>query len=224
MMELSFSDTPVERPYTGRYVGIEGPDTAGKTTQLALATAYAEQEGIPTLFIREPGGTDFGNEMRNLILHDTRHSFGPETEYALFLADRSHLISTKILPALQDGMTVITDRRIESSLAYQAASGAFPAEKIWEIGRLLHPAWYMQPDALAILSLKKDIWRQRMAQKLENTGHDKIESRVQDSEKVFDAYTELNSVLPYATSVNANQAPEAVFNDLRPILFGPEHR
>jgi dTMP kinase len=212
-----------ERNGRGRYVRIEGPDGAGKSTQIEYAKKYAEKHGIKFLHVREPGGSELGNELRDIILHKSEYDLSPATEYALFTADRSHLAQTVILPALNDGYIVIGDRGIESSYAYQAAGGGLDRNAIFTTGELLLPSWYMQPDALAILSLPKEVRQRRMDAKKTSQGLDKIESRRADFfDKVHDGYLELES-LPYATVVNAELSEEALFDTVRPIIFGKEH-
>ena len=207
----------------GRLARVEGPDGAGKTLQIEFARDYAEKNNIPTLFVREPGGTKFGVEIRNLLLHNKQYDFDPVTEYALLTADRSHLIRTEILPHLEMGWTVIGDRGIESGIPYQGAAGGMTKEQILDVGNLLLPQRYMWPDGLALLSLSKEVRRARMLAKSESIGLDKIEQRnMKYSDDVHDGYISLAS-LPYATVVDAEQSPEEVFNVLRPILFGPEH-
>ncbi|MGH7217974.1 MAG: dTMP kinase [Candidatus Microsaccharimonas sp.] len=212
-----------KRTGAGRYVRIEGPDGAGKSTQIELAKAYAEQNNIKFLHVREPGGSELGNELRDIILHKKQYDLSPSTEYALFTADRSHLAETVILPALNEGYVVVGDRGIESSYAYQAAAGGLDRKAIFTTGELLLPEWYMQPDALAILSLSKEERQRRMDAKKISLGLDKIESRQADFfNKVHDGYIELKD-LPYAVVVDAELSEEALFDTVRPIIFGKEH-
>ncbi len=209
----------IERPYTGRYIRIEGIDGSGKTTQLDMAKQYAAENDLKTLFIREPGGTEFGQEMRNYILHDKRFDFSPETEYALFTADRSHLIQTVILPALQDGYTVISDRGIESSEAYQSAAGGLPPETVRGVGELLLPSWYMQPDALVVLRVSKVVREKRIKAKHTTEVADKIESRdTAYTDRIHDAYNAIGA-RAYATSVSSELPPEEVFATMKPIVW-----
>jgi dTMP kinase len=209
--------------FPGRLIRIEGPDRAGKSTQITKAKQYAEENDIPTIFVREPGGTKFGVEIRSLLLHNRDYNFAPVTEYALLTADRSHLIQSVIMPHLEDGFTVISDRGIESSVCYQSAAGGMTKEQVLGVGNLLFPKRYMEPDALALLSISKEVRRQRMHVKRTLDGLDKIELRnVEYFDKVHDGYIDLES-LPYAQVIDAEQSPEEVFNMLRPVLFGREH-
>lgn len=223
-------------PYSGRYIRVEGPDGSGKTELITRAKTYANEHRLPVLFIREPGTGVFGEEIRNYLLHATEHSFSPQTEYALFTANRAHLATDVILPALQDGMTVISDRGIESSGAMQGGeagkiaaaakgwSNSLTTEEIFEIGRIMLPDFYMRPDGLVLLSLTKEVRRKRMQAKAASIGHDKIESRsLAYSDAVHDGYIAYETNVPYASVIDAEQSPQQVFDAARPILFGPNH-
>lgn len=221
--------------YSGWYARAEGPDGAGKSLLLTNAKQYAEENNIPTLFIREPGTGVFGEEIRNYLLHKAEHDFSPQTEYALFTANRTHIVSDILIPSLQEGVTVISDRGIESSVAMQGGkAGALTAlskgrndslttTQIFEIGRQLLPDFYMEPNGLVLLSLSKAVRRERMRSKAATLDLDKIEQRTAEySDAVHDGYIDLEK-LPYATVINAEQNPDEVFRQARPILFGPEH-
>lgn len=222
--------------YTGWYARVEGPDGAGKSLLLANAKAYAEKHNIPAIFVREPGTGTFGEEIRNFLLHKTEHDFSPQTEYALFTASRTHLVSDVILPALREGKIVISDRGIESSVAMQGGKAgqlvakqkghteSLSAKLILDIGHSLLPKFYMKPNGLVLFSLSHKTRRERMNNKATSNGLDKIESRTLEySDAVHDTYIELESILEHATVIDAEQSPEALFTQARPLLFGPEH-
>lgn len=99
------------------FIVIEGGDGAGKSTQAKLLKKWFETKGYEVLFTREPGGTTLGEKLREIILHGEEIS--PKTEALLYAADRSHHINSKIRPALQQGKIVLSDRYIDSSIAYQ---------------------------------------------------------------------------------------------------------
>lgn len=205
---------------TGRYVRIEGSDGTGKSTQIELAKHYSQQHGLDAVFVREPGATAFGNELRSLLLTNTKHHLSPEVELALFTADRLHTCNEIILPALTQGKTVISDRGVESTVCYQSAGGGIDTQKIMDVSRLLLPEWYMQPDELAILAISRSLRRQRLADRAGIAALDKIESRDDSySDRVHAAYETLFE-LPHATVIDASANPETVFETLKPLLFG----
>lgn len=107
----------------GRFITIEGPDGAGKSTLAKALTERLTETGVPNLATREPGGSDIGTQVRDILLHGT--SLDVWTEVFLFLADRRQHCRKVIRPALEQGVWVVCDRFADSTLAYQGyASGA----------------------------------------------------------------------------------------------------
>lgn len=104
----------------GLFISIEGPDGAGKSTQLEKIREYFHRKEIPVMFLREPGGTDIGEKLREIILDPENSEMRPLTEALLYAAARAQLVEELILPNLQAGITVVCDRYIDSSIAYQA--------------------------------------------------------------------------------------------------------
>jgi dTMP kinase len=103
----------------GRFVTFEGPDGSGKTTQIRRLYDALLREGHRVLLVREPGGTEIGDQIR-LVLHDTRNmGMLPNAELLLYSASRAQLVGQRIRPALEAGVTVLCDRYAESTLAYQ---------------------------------------------------------------------------------------------------------
>ena len=108
-------------------------------------------------------------------------------------------------------------------MAYQSAAGGVPAKTMLQLGKLALPRRYMEPDGVAILYLPASVRRARMQDKVEKGLIDKIEER--DNEffaRVDEGYLALKE-LPYVKLIDADRPPEDIFNDLRPIFFGPEH-
>ena len=114
---------PVTRAATrlpgGLFLSFEGGDGAGKSTQLTHLADWLEQEhGLEVVRTREPGGTDLGRTLRTLVLHGD--DVDARTEALLYATDRAHHVATLVRPALERGAVVLTDRYLDSSLAYQA--------------------------------------------------------------------------------------------------------
>lgn len=110
----------------GYFISFEGIDRSGKSTQAAL---LAEQLGARAMLVREPGGTEYAEIVRKM-LKDPDLAIGPRAEALLFASARADLVSRVIRPALADGMVVIADRFIDSSLAYQGAARGLGVEQI----------------------------------------------------------------------------------------------
>lgn len=103
----------------GLFITVEGGDGSGKTTQLAFIKEYLKEKGEDVLFTREPGGTALGEKIRGLILDPANKEMDPMTETLLYAASRAQLVNEVIRPALSEGRTVVCDRYVDSSIAYQ---------------------------------------------------------------------------------------------------------
>jgi dTMP kinase len=103
----------------GAFITLEGPDGSGKTTQAHLLVEWLRDQGYDALLTREPGGTGIGDQIRG-VLHDaSNRAMSPGTEFLLYSASRAQHVSQLILPSLEAGKIVISDRFADSSLAYQ---------------------------------------------------------------------------------------------------------
>ena len=127
-----------DRP--GLFLTFEGGDGVGKTTQTRILAEALRAEGVEVLVTREPGGTDLGAEIRRLLL-DSGH-VDPRAEALLYAADRAHHVATLVRPALERGAVVVSDRYLDSSVAYQGAARSLGAEDVrslslWATGGLL---------------------------------------------------------------------------------------
>jgi dTMP kinase len=122
------------------FLVFEGIDGSGKSTQARLLeTALREERRLSVLLVREPGGTKLGERLRDLVLHPGSEALAPETELFIFMAARSHLLRMRILPALERGKVVISDRFLWSSIVYQGTAGGIPTKEILRMGRLAAP-------------------------------------------------------------------------------------
>lgn len=110
--------------HRGLFVTLEGGDGAGKSTQAELLASWLAQRGLEVVRTREPGGTDLGAGLRELLLHGDERGIGeisPRAEALLYAADRAQHVAEVVRPALERGAAVVQDRYIDSSLAYQGA-------------------------------------------------------------------------------------------------------
>ncbi len=101
------------------FVTLEGPDGSGKTTQEKLLTDYLQARGLAVVCTREPGGTEIGEQIRDVIVSATSAAIRDETEVLLFSAARAQIVGQLIRPALAEGKIVLCDRYADSTLAYQ---------------------------------------------------------------------------------------------------------
>ncbi|MBT1161387.1 dTMP kinase [Bifidobacterium sp. SO1] len=135
---------------TGVFVSFEGVDGVGKTTQVERLRAYLEAQGREAVVTREPGGTPLGQAIRRMLLHGVEGAadIAARAEALLFAADRAQHVAEVIRPALERGAVVITDRYLDSSLAYQAGGRELTADEIrnlslWATNNLLPVRTYL---------------------------------------------------------------------------------
>lgn len=118
----------------GKFITIEGPDGAGKTSVVQALVAKLQAEGVSEIVMtREPGGIKIAEQIRRVILDVDNTEMDARTEALLFAASRRQHLVEKILPALEAGKLVICDRFVDSSMAYQGVARNIPTELIWEI-------------------------------------------------------------------------------------------
>jgi dTMP kinase len=134
----------------GRLVVFEGPEGAGKTTQVARLAARLEELGIDAVAFREPGGTDLGNLIRDTVL-DPARQITNEAEALLFIASRAELVAERIRPALDDGFVVLLDRFFLSTYAYQIAGRSLPEDSLRAANSLATRG--LKPDITVLLEL-----------------------------------------------------------------------
>ena len=133
----------------GLFITFEGIDGVGKSTQLAALEQYLLDAGASVVRTLEPGGTSLGREIRQVLLHGG--DVAPRAEALLYAADRAHHVATVVQPALQSGHVVLSDRYLDSSVAYQGGGRDLSADKIrelslWATGNLL-------PDLTVLLDM-----------------------------------------------------------------------
>jgi dTMP kinase len=114
----------------GRFISLEGGEGVGKSTQARALAAALRERGIDVVLTREPGGSDGAEAIRDLLLNGSEERFGPEAEALLFAAARADHVRKTIRPALEAGQWVLSDRFIDSSLAYQGGAGGLGIDAV----------------------------------------------------------------------------------------------
>ena len=132
------------------FISLEGLDGCGKTTQAALLAEAAERAGREVVRVREPGGTAAGERIRSLLL-EPGLEIAPWAEALLYAAARAQLVDEVIRPALARGATVIADRYIDSSLAYQGCARGLGVDEVLEVNRVATDG--LLPDRTVLLVL-----------------------------------------------------------------------
>ncbi|TFC31982.1 dTMP kinase [Cryobacterium sp. TMT2-18-3] len=159
----------------GLFITLEGGDGCGKTTQSELLTDWLQQCGRTVLRTREPGGTDVGGAIREIVLHH-RGEIAPRAEALLYAADRAQHIATAVRPALARGEVVIQDRYLDSSVAYQGAGRVLDATAVRDLS--LWAAEGLLPALTVLLDLDETVARGRLD--AENKPFDRLEAEKSD--------------------------------------------
>ncbi|MGZ4447831.1 MAG: dTMP kinase [Nocardioides sp.] len=120
---------------TGVFVCFEGGEGSGKSTQSRRLRASLEAEGYDVVLTFEPGDTPVGKEMRRIVLSPETGALSDRTEVLLYAADKAEHVDTLVLPALAAGSVVVTDRYVDSTLAYQGAGRTLPAAEVEAVAR-----------------------------------------------------------------------------------------
>jgi dTMP kinase len=139
-----------QREQPGHFISFEGGDGSGKSTQSRLLGEWLQTvTGRSVVWTREPGGTNLGMVLRNAVLHGDH--MDPRTEALLYAADRAHHVASLVRPALERGDIVITDRYLDSSVAYQAGGRTLAVEEIEKLS--LWATEGLLPQATVLLDL-----------------------------------------------------------------------
>ena len=183
---------PAHRAGDGLFLTFEGGDGSGKSTQAVLLEEWLLSRGRTVVRTREPGGTDVGNEIREIVLHRRGH-IAPRAEALLYAADRAHHISTVVRPALERGEIVLQDRYLDSSVAYQGVGRELEAGEIRELS--LWAAEGLLPDVTVLLDLDVEIGRGRLDES--RTRFDRLEAEAAEFHgRVREAYLALAAAEP----------------------------
>jgi dTMP kinase len=177
---------------SGLFLTFEGGDGVGKSTQAQLLEDWLRERGETVLRTREPGGSELGNELRDIVLH-RRGDMAPRAEALIYAADRAHHIATVVRPALARGEVVVQDRYLDSSVAYQGAGRTLDAAEIRRIS--LWAAEGLLPDLTVLLDLDESAARSRID--ATRTTYDRLEAeRAEFHQRVRAAYLELAAAEP----------------------------
>ncbi len=186
--------------HPGFFVVFEGGDGAGKSTQVKQLTEKLTKLNETVVLTCEPGGTELGKKIREILLDQNEFEVSPRMEALLFAADRSINMSQIIKPALEKGNVVIADRHIDSSIAYQGVGRGLGAQTIEEISR-----WAVQgivPDLTVLLDVDANTGQSRLQTKdrldrESNDFHTKVNQAFRDLAKAYpDRYIVIDAAKP----------------------------
>jgi len=167
----------------GKFLVFDGPDGCGKGTQLALLQTCLEQQGLSVVRGKDPGGTTIGDRIRHVLLGYDLAEMDVRCETFLFMASRAQLAGEVIEPALKAGKTVLCDRFISSTCAYQAAAG-YDAKRVIEVGHYaVGQTW---PDLTIIVDLPVEEGFRRTGRKRHHVGKNRKKQKHVGEQTLFD--------------------------------------
>lgn len=195
---------------TGIFITLEGADGSGKTTQMEKIVQYFEQNNIPYIVTREPGGNDIGQQLRQILLHHDG-PVAPMCEMFLYLADRAQHIGVKVEQALAEGKVVLCDRHIDSTVAYQGYARGLDIEQIKMLNKIATSG--RMPDMTLLFDVCTDVAMERVGNRSEK---DRLESEgAKFHKKVREGYLEVAKQEPERIKIiNSNNDIETVWYDV----------
>ncbi len=196
------------------FIAFEGGEGVGKSTQVQLAAQWLRSIGRDVVLTREPGGTPLGRELRSLVL-DPAGEVAPRAEALLYAADRAQHVDTVIRPALGAGQDVLTDRFVDSTLAYQGAGRGLTVHEARVITRWATAG--LLPDLTVLLDLEP---RCGLARAGARSAPDRLEAASLDfHERVRDGFAALAAAEPERYLVlDASASPSAIADAVRQAL------
>lgn len=200
---------------TGRFITFEGPDGSGKTTVSLQVYQQLKEEGYPVLYTREPGGSAIAEQIRKVILDPQNTAMDARTEALLYAASRRQHLVEVILPALEQGIHVISDRFIDSSLAYQGVGRSIGIPEVLAINQFAVEGH--MPEKTLFLDVKPETGLKRIEGRefLDRLDQEKLDFH----EKVYAGYQEILKMFPDRfVCIDAEQDKEAVINDSMKII------
>jgi len=202
----------------GFFITFEGIEGSGKSTQIQLLKEYLEEKGLDVLLTREPGGTKIGRKIRRLLLDPENENMDYKTEILLYAADRAQHVKEMIKPALAEGKVVISDRFIDSNLAYQAVGRGLDYDRVYQINSwVIDSCW---PDLTFILDIDIKEGLKRARALSEDQIGDRLEREVDSfHQRVRKAYLEMADQQRFAL-INAGRGKDEVQKEIQNIISG----
>lgn len=194
---------------TGVFLALEGGEGAGKSTQAALLVEWLESLGQQVLLTREPGGTEVGKVLRRIVLSNETGELSPRTEALIYAADKAEHVDRVVLPALAEGTVVLTDRYVDSTLAYQGAGRALEIFELEPVARWATSN--LRPHLTIVLDIDPAIGHTRFE------GADRIEAEpLEFHQRVRQHFLDLAAVDPqHYLVVGGGGTPEEIHHQIR---------
>jgi dTMP kinase len=165
------------------FITLEGVEGSGKTTAQDSIRRFFEDRGYSCVMTREPGGTEFGRKLRQLLLDPVNRDIAPLAELLLYVADRAQHVREVIQPALAQGAVVVSDRFMDATVVYQGMARGLGAERVGQLHRLV--LGEMVPDLTLLFDLPVDVGLARAWQDLVQGARPEDESRFEQEAMTF---------------------------------------
>lgn len=204
------------------FLSFDGLDGTGKSTQLRLLADRLRACGVPVTACADPGGTDVGAKLREILLFGRSTRIAPRTEALLFMASRAELVDQVIRPALARGEVVLSDRFLLANVVYQGHAGGLDPAELWAAGRLSTGG--LTPDLTLVFDLPAEAARARRgraADRMESRGPE-YDRRVRDG-FLAEAAAAPDRVAVIDAAPPAEVVQRAVWARVRPALAAKGH-
>ena len=186
---------PLKQKPAGRLLSFEGSEGSGKSTQIARLAAHFQALKREVVTTREPGGTEIGEQIRNIIVHNSRgDEMCAETELLLFTAARAQLVREVIAPALLRGALVLSDRFLDSSTVYQGIGRNLAADPVNQINRFA--VGNVIPDLTIVLDVPESVSLARLKQRASDLPDRMERENIDFYRKVREGYLVLARSMP----------------------------
>ena len=180
---------------TGKLISFEGSEGSGKSTQISRLAAHLQKTDREVISTREPGGTEIGEQIRNIIVHNSKgDEMCGETELLLFTAARAQLVREVIAPALLRGAIVLSDRFLDSSTVYQGIGRNLAADPVNQINRFA--VGNVMPDLTIVIDVPEEISLARLKQRASDLPDRMERENIGFYKKVREGYLVLAKGMP----------------------------
>ena len=198
---------PLKSKSPGRLISFEGSEGSGKSTQIVRLAARLQKSGREVVSTREPGGTEIGEQIRNIIVHNSKgDEMCAETELLLFTAARAQVVREVIAPALVRGAVVLSDRYLDSSTVYQGIGRNLAADPVAQINRFA--VGNVMPDLTLVIDVPTEIGLARIRQRATDLPDRMERENVNFYKKIRDGYLVLAKGMPDRFVVIDGTLPE----------------
>lgn len=204
---------------TGIFITFEGIDGCGKTTQLGMLAALLAAHSIPHLVTREPGGTNIGNKIRQIILDPNNSNLSSETELLLYAADRAQHVLEELKPALEKKQIILCDRYTDATIAYQGYGRNLSLNLIHQLNSIATVG--LMPDLTLLFDLPVEEAEKRMSSPMSLRSKDRLEKEQKDfHERVRNGYLTLAKEYPQRFHIiSALEGSEEIFQQVCKIVI-----